>query len=143
MSEQRSVSPSSSEAREPGPEPAVQPAAAGPGDDALNPPSQEASEPAVELPRLQRGRKGRRLARPDAAAEEIPVVQRLFRIIGWTMITLVGLSIALGVAAHRLKCSAQAPPSHRTALLKTIDRDKGKSELAGNLDKVTFELTRK
>jgi hypothetical protein len=54
-------------------------------------------------------------ARVFVTPEEIPSIQRRFRIIGWTMIALVGLNLALGVAAHRLKCTAQVPPSHSPA----------------------------
>ena len=39
-------------------------------------------------------------ARVFAAAEEIPMFQRKFRLIAWSLIVLVGFNIALGVAAH-------------------------------------------
>ena len=65
MSEQVSHPQGLAEARVPGPEPGAQPAAAGPGAAAVVPPSPETAEPAVEVPRLQSGLKGCRLARPD------------------------------------------------------------------------------
>ena len=39
-------------------------------------------------------------ARVFAADEEIPLVQKKFRRIGWSLIGLVGLNVALGVAIH-------------------------------------------
>jgi uncharacterized membrane protein len=41
-------------------------------------------------------------ARVFAAPSEIPAFQRRFRVIGGIMITLIGLNLALGVAAHAL-----------------------------------------
>jgi hypothetical protein len=41
-------------------------------------------------------------ARVLALREEIPALQRTFRRVGWTMITLVGLNLVLGIVAHRL-----------------------------------------
>lgn len=41
-------------------------------------------------------------ARVFAATEDIPTFQRKFRLIGWSLIVLVGVNIALGVAIHIL-----------------------------------------
>lgn len=102
MSEQRSDFPSSSEARVPGPEPA----AAGPSDDARVPASPEATEPAVEVPRLQSGLKGRRLARPDPAATAPPFTpeQRLLLLDTWRRSGLPAGDFAalVGLSKHTL-----------------------------------------
>jgi len=41
-------------------------------------------------------------ARVFATTKEIPLFQRTFRLIAWSLIVLVGLNKALGVAAHIL-----------------------------------------
>lgn len=37
-----------------------------------------------------------------ATAEDLPALRRTYRLIVWTLLVLVGLNMALGVAAHRL-----------------------------------------
>src|SRR5262245_1686983 len=110
MSEQAPVPQGSSQARVPGPQPDPSGAAAGldpaaPAEDELVRLVEDAAGPAVEVPRLQSGLKGRRLARPAVtAAPPFTPEQRLLLLDTWRRSGLPAGDFAalVGISKHTL-----------------------------------------